>query len=94
MSDAVRSYTKEGDMSVVMEKMPRGFWSYTAGKGSVDAEEREARREKMLQGLRETLPGVLGFAIVLFLTLLMLLMMFAEFRGFYIDQISELFRVD
>jgi hypothetical protein len=80
-------------MSVVMEKMPRGFWSYTAGKGSATAEEREARRDKMLQGLRETLPGVLGFAVVILLMLFMLLMMFAEFRGFYIDQISELFRV-
>jgi hypothetical protein len=84
---------KEGDMSMVMEKMPRGFWSYTAGKGSAAAEEREARREKVFQGLRETLPGVLGFAVVMLLTLLMLLMMFAEFRGFYLDQVSNLFRV-
>ena len=78
---------------MVMEKMPRSFWSYTAGKGSVEAEEREARREKMLRGLRETLPGVLGFGVVLLLALLMLLMMFAEFRGYYIDQVANLFRV-
>jgi hypothetical protein len=74
-------------------KMPRRFWSYTAGKGDIKAEEREAAREKMLQSAKETLPGLLAFGVVLLLTLLMLLMMFAEFRGFYLDQVGELFRV-
>jgi hypothetical protein len=74
-------------------KMPRRFWSYTAGKGDIKAEEREAAREKMLQSAKETLPGLLAFGVVLLLTLYMLLMMFAEFRGFYLDQVGELFRV-
>ncbi len=74
-------------------KMPRGFWSYTAGKGSKVAEEREAAREKAIQWVKETGPGLLALGGVLLLTLLMFLMMFAEFRGFYLTQISELFRV-
>ena len=73
-------------------KMPRRFWSYTAGKGDLKAEERDAARERLLQSLKETLPGILGFAVVMLLTLVMLLMIFAEFRGFYLDQIPELFR--
>lgn len=85
---------QEGDTRVAMEKMPRSFWSYTAGKGSPEAEEIAARREKWLQGAKETLPGLLGFAVILFLTAIMLLMMFAEFRGFDIrEQFGELFRV-
>jgi hypothetical protein len=43
--------------------------------------------------MRETLPGLMGFGIVLVLAVIMLLMMFAEFRGFYLDQLGELFRV-
>lgn len=80
---------------MVMEKMPRSFWSYTAGKGSPEAEERAARREKMIQGVKQTLPGLLGFGVVMLLTLFILLMMFAEFRGFDIfrGQFGELFRV-
>ena len=78
---------------MVRGKMPRSFWSYTAGKGSVTAEEQEARREKLLQGVKQTLPALLGFGFILVLTLLMLLLMFAEFRGFYLDQIGALFRV-
>ena len=74
-------------------KMPRRFWSYTAGKGSTLAEEREAAREKAIQWIKETVPGLLALGGVLLLTLLMLLMMFAEFRGFYLDQIAELFRI-
>ena len=75
-------------------RIPRAFWSYTAGKGSVDVEERYARWESQLQFLKENLLGMLGFAFVLLLTLFMLVMMFAEFRGFYIiDQFWELFRV-
>ena len=73
-------------------KMPRRFWSYTAGKGSTRAEEIETAREQKLQQLRQNLPGLVAFGVVLLLTLLMLLMMLAEFRGFYIDQINELLR--
>jgi hypothetical protein len=77
---------------MALGKMPRRFWSYTAGKGDLKAEERDAARERRLQGLKETWPGVLGFAVVMLLTLAMLLMIFAEFRGFYLDQISALLR--
>lgn len=78
---------------MTMGKMPRRFWSYTAGKGSVDAEERQAALEKRLQFLKENLLGMGMLGVILLLTLLMLLMMLAEFRGFYLDQIGELFRV-
>lgn len=78
---------------MALGKMPRRFWSYTAGKGDLKAEERDTAREKMLQSLKENVPGLLAFGVVMLLTLLMLLMMFAEFRGFYINQIWELFRV-
>lgn len=74
-------------------KMPRRFWSYTAGKGDLKAEEREAARERIIQGIKQTLPGLLAFGVIMLLTGLMLLMMFAEFRGFYLDQFMELFRV-
>ena len=47
----------------------------------------------MLQWLKEMLPGLLALGGVLLLTVLMLLMMLAEFRGFYLDQFVELFRV-
>jgi len=73
-------------------KMPRRFWSYTAGKGSSRTEEIETARERKLQNLRQTLPGLLAFGFVLLLALLMLLMMLAEFRGYYLDQIKELLR--
>ena len=73
-------------------KMPRRFWSYTAGKGSPRAEEIETTRARKLQNLRQTLPGLLAFGFVLLLALLMLLMMLAEFRGFYLDQIKEILR--
>ena len=78
---------------MAMGKMPRRFWSYTAGKGDLKAEERDVAREKVLQSIKENAPGLLGLGVVLLLTLLMLLMMFAEFRGFYLDQIGNLFRV-
>ncbi len=78
---------------MTMGKTPRRFWSYTAGKGDIDAEEREAAWEKRLQFAKENLPGLAMFGIIMLLTLLMLLMMLAEFRGFYLDQVSELFRV-
>ncbi len=73
-------------------KMPRRFWSYTAGKGSTRTEEVQAARERKLQHLRQTLPGLLAFGCVLLLALLMLLMMLAEFRGYYLDQIKEILR--
>lgn len=74
-------------------KMPRRFWSYTAGKGDLFAEEREATRARLLKGIRETLPGLMCFGIILVLAVITLLMMFAEFRGFKLDQMGELFRV-
>ena len=73
-------------------KMPRRFWSYTAGKGNPRSEEREAARERKLREWRQTLPGLLAFGVILLVTLLMLLMMLAEFRGFYLDQIIEILR--
>jgi hypothetical protein len=76
-------------------RIPRTFWSYTAGRGSVDVEERYAKWEAQLQFLKENLPGLLGLAFVLLLTLVMLIMMFAEFRGFYIiEQFWALFQVN
>ena len=80
---------------MAMGKMPRSFWSYTAGKGSLEAEEIEARRDKVIQAFKDNSLGVLGFLFVLLLTLIMLLMMFAEFRGFYIiEQFVSLFSVN
>jgi hypothetical protein len=76
---------------MALGKMPRRFWSYTAGKGDLKVEEWEASREKTMQWLKETLPGLVGFGIVVLLTLVMLLMMLAEFRGFYLDQLREVF---
>jgi len=73
-------------------KMPRRFWSYTAGKGNSRTEEVEAARERKLRELRQTLPGLLAFGGILLLALLMLLMLLAEFRGFYLDQIIEILR--
>ena len=73
-------------------KMPRRFWSYTAGKGNPRTEEMETARERKLQELRQTLPGLLAFGGTLLLALLMLLMLLAEFRGFYLDQIIEILR--
>ena len=70
--------------------MPRRFWSYTAGKGSLRTEEMVAARERKWQEWRQTLPGLLAFGVILLLTLLMLLMIVAEFRGFYLDQIKEI----
>jgi len=73
-------------------KMPRRFWSYTAGKGNSRTEEMEAARERKLQELRQTIPGLLAFGGILLLALLMLLMLLAEFRGFYLDQIIDILR--
>ena len=38
---------------MVMGKMPRSFWSYTAGKGDVEAEEREAKEAASQESPRE-----------------------------------------
>ena len=73
-------------------KMPRRFWSYTAGKGSIRTEEIEVARERKWRTVRQTLPGLLAFGVILLVTLLMLLMLLAEFRGFYLDQIMEILR--
>ncbi len=73
-------------------KMPRRFWSYTAGKGNLRTEEMEAARERKFQKFRQTIPGLLALGGVLLLALLMLLMLLAEFRGFYLDQIIEILR--
>jgi len=78
-------------------RISRAFWSYTAGKGSVDVEERYARWETQLQFLKENLLGLLGLGAVLLVTLFMLLLMFAEFRGLYVfdaDHFWALFRVN
>jgi hypothetical protein len=77
---------------MAMGKMPRRFWSYTAGKGDTKAEERDAARERIIEGIKQTLPGLLAFGVIVLLTVLMLLMMLAEFRGFYLDQFMELLR--
>jgi hypothetical protein len=71
-------------------KMPRRFWSYTAGKGNARTEEIEAARERKWREIRQTLPGLLAFGAILLLALLMLLMLLAEFRGFYLDQLGEI----
>ena len=73
-------------------KMPRAFWSYTAGKGDAKAEEREVSRDRVLRMLERNLPGLVALGFVMLLTLLMLFMMLAEFRGFYLDQIPEILR--
>ena len=87
-SDGGIKHDREGESDVAMERIPRSFWSYTAGKGSVEAEERDAKRAHMVQAFKENLPGVLGLLLVLFLTTVMLLMMFSEFRGCYIWQLK------
>ena len=73
-------------------KMPRTFWSYTAGRGDTAAEEREVSRDRVLRTMERNLPGLVALGLVMLLTLLMLVMMLAEFRGFYLDQISEILR--
>jgi hypothetical protein len=73
-------------------KMPRRFWSYTAGKGNIRTEEIETARARKWQEVRQSVPGLLAFGVILLVTLLMLLMLLAEFRGFYLDQIMEILR--
>ena len=55
---------------MISKKMPRQFWSYTAGKGSARAEAREAAREETLQAWRQTIPGRPGLWRGVLLTLL------------------------
>ena len=74
------------------KKMPRTFWSYTAGKGDAKAEEREISRDRVLRVMERNLPGLAALGFVMLLTLLMFFMMLAEFRGFYLDQITEILR--
>ena len=55
-------------------------------------EEIEAARERKWREIRQSLPGLLAFGVILLVTLLMLMMMLAEYRGFYLDQIMEILR--
>ncbi len=73
---------------MAMGKLPRGFWSYTAGKGDIEAEERQEKWLQFMQGAKETLPGLLGLGVVGLLMLVMMGMMFAEFRGCGLFQFS------
>jgi hypothetical protein len=79
-----------GDPIMTSSKMPRRFWSYTAGKGSIRTEEIEVARERKIQELRQTLPGLLAFGGVLLLALIILWMMLAEFRGFEWYQFKQI----
>ncbi|GIX47967.1 MAG: hypothetical protein KatS3mg131_2178 [Candidatus Tectimicrobiota bacterium] len=72
---------------MVTGRMPRRFWVYTAGKDDPRAEEREARREQVLRWMRDNVPGLLAFSVIVLLTLFTLLLMLAEFRGYFIDQL-------
>ena len=72
--------------------MPRRFWSYSAGNGNTRNVELEVARERKWREVRQTLPGLVAFGVILLVTLLMLLMLLAEFRGFYLDQIMEILR--
>ena len=75
---------------MVAERMPRRFWVYTAGRDDPRAEARAARREQRLCWVRENVPGLLAFAFIVLLTLFMLLMLLAEFRGYYLDQLPQI----
>jgi hypothetical protein len=75
---------------MVAERMPRRFWVYTAGKDDPRAAEREAKREQRLRWIRENTPGLLAFGMIGLLAVFMLLMMLAEFRGYYLDQLLQI----
>jgi hypothetical protein len=75
---------------MVAERMPRRFWVYTAGRDDPRAAEREAKREQRLRWIRENMPGLLACGIIGLLTIFMLLMMLAEFRGYYLDQLFQI----
>ena len=77
-------------MTTMTGSMPRRFWVYTAGKDDPRAAARAAKREQRLRWIRETLPGLLAFGVIVCLTVLMLFMMWAEFRGYYLDQLWQL----
>ena len=70
--------------------MPRRFWVYTAGRDDPKAQEREARREQRLHGIRTNEPSLLALGIVVMLFMFMLLMMLAEFRGYFLDQLPQI----
>ena len=72
------------------ETMPRCFWVYTAGKDDPRAAEREAKREQRRRWIREMLPGLLALGVIMLMTVLMLLMMLAVFRGYYLDQLWQM----
>jgi len=72
------------------ETMPRRFWVYTAGKDDPRAAEREAKRDQRRRWIREMLPGLLALGVIMLMTVLMLLMMLAEFRGYYLDQLWQM----
>jgi hypothetical protein len=75
---------------MVAERMPRRFWVYTAGRDDPRAEARAAQREQRLRWLQENVPGLLAFGFIVLLTLFMLLMLLAEFRGYYLDQLTQI----
>lgn len=74
---------------MVTGTMPRRFWVYTAGKDDPRAAARDALRAQRLRWLRENIPGLLACGVLVLLTLLMFLMMLAEFRGYYLDQLPQ-----
>jgi hypothetical protein len=75
---------------MVVGRMPRRFWVYTAGKDDPRAAAREAKRQQRLRWIQENVPGLLAFGFIVLLTLFMLLMLLAEFRGYYLDQLPQL----
>jgi hypothetical protein len=80
----------QGKHAMTTGIMPRRFWVYTAGKDDPRAAEREAKREQRRRWMRETLPGLLALGFIMLLTGVMFLMMLAEFRGYYLDQLWHL----
>ena len=68
------------------------FLELYGGERNTRTEEIEVARERKWREVRQTLPGLLAFGVILLLTLVMLLMLLAEFRGFYLDQIMEILR--
>ena len=77
-------------MTTMIESMPRRFWIYTAGQDYPRVATRTTKREQRRRWIRETLPGLLAFGVIVLLTVLMLSMMLAEFRGYYLDQLWQI----
>jgi hypothetical protein len=75
---------------MVAGRMPRRFWVYTAGKDDPRAEAREAKRQQRLRWIQENVPGLLAFGGIVLLTLFILVMLLAEFRGYYLDQLRQI----